>query len=114
MRTVPSYGNLDATSLADDPTMVEVEKVYCVDLRRFTETDRASLDTIYRALPGGCREHHTPMWFGGDQDRPPFLWASPEPPGVQVYGIVSPEAWREWDAAFTTALGTCSLPLRTL
>jgi hypothetical protein len=114
MRAVPFYDNLAAIS-EEDPSMVEIDRVYCVDVVAFTDADWTRLDDIYRSLPGHYRvAQSSPMWFGDDEDQLPFLWASIEPPGIQVYGILPPTAWAEWDQAFMTALNASTLPFRQL
>ena len=92
--------------------MVEIERIYCLDLDEFEDRHWSSLGEIYRSLPGGYRELQIPMWFGDDEEHLPFLSASVEPPGIQVYGILTREAWAEWDAAFMAALGASELPFR--
>jgi hypothetical protein len=52
------------------------------------------------------------MWFGTDEEAPPFLWASVEPPGLQVYGVLPLTSWNDWDAAFRAAVETAGLPVR--
>jgi hypothetical protein len=113
MRAVPFYDNLVAIS-EEDPSMVEIERVYCVDFDAFADADWSRLVDIYRSLPGHYRMAQTPMWFGDDEERLPFLWASVEPPGLQVYGVLPPTAWVEWDRAFMMALNASTLPFRQL
>ena len=50
------------------------------------------------------------MWFGQDEEHPPFLWASVEPPGLQVYGVVRAVDWQLWDATFRESIA--ELPFR--
>ena len=104
------YDNLEP--LADTLSLVEIERVYCLDLARFAEREWRRLDEIYRSLPGNYRFAQTAMWFGSDEENPPFLWASVEPPGLQVYGVLSLGDWTAWNHAFLTALGDGSLPFR--
>jgi hypothetical protein len=113
MRAVVFYDNL-ATVSEEDPSMVEVERIYCVDVDAFVQVDWSRLDDIYRSLPGDHRKTPLPMWFGDDEERLPFLWASAEPAGIQVYGILPPTEWAEWDRAFVTALNASELPRRHL
>jgi hypothetical protein len=108
---VSFYDNLSTVS-GEDPSMVEIERIYCVDIDAFEAAHWSRLDDIYRVLPGGYRKAALPMWFGDDEEQLPFLWASAEPPGIQVYGILPPTAWAEWDRAFMTALNASELPFR--
>ena len=88
--------------LHDNPEFVEIERVYCFAFDIFTDADWQSLNDIYNRLPerrtntpDGC-----PWWFGVDEESEPFLWASVEPPGLQVYGVLRPGDWIKWDTAF--------------
>jgi len=106
------YDNLAPVPAGEAPSLVEIERVYGLYFERFDERDWARLDQIYRALPGAYREAQTPMWFGSDEENPPFLWASVEPPGLQVCGVLPPEDWVAWHSAFISALDESSLPFR--
>lgn len=114
MLPVPFYDNIDPTPVGADRSIVEIERVYGFAFDRFEEVHWSALDAIYRSLPGAYRETETPMWFGSSEDTPPFLWASVEPTGLQVYGILPLQSWREWDSAFRTALAAACLPFRDL
>ena len=50
------------------------------------------------------------MWFGDDEDVPPFLWASVEPTGLQVHGVLPEADWCAWDERFRTE--AAGLPCR--
>jgi len=109
------YDNLAPTPCANvNPAMVEVERIYCFAFDHFGEREWLVLDAIYRRLPGDCRESRGPVWwwFGTDEESPPFLSASVEPPGLQVYGILPLASWVQWDAAFRAALEAACLPFR--
>lgn len=56
------------------------------------------------------RYRDVPWWFGDDEDVPPFLWASVEPTGLQVCGILPEAEWWTWDERFREAAG--DLPCR--
>jgi hypothetical protein len=112
-RTI-SYDNHAPTRYEDDPSMVEVGRIYCLDFDRFSTDHWSQLDTLYRTLPGNYRKRQNPMWFGSDEDAPPFLWASVEPPGLQVYGILPLQVWEAWDAEFATGLEAAAFPFRDL
>jgi hypothetical protein len=53
-----------------------------------------------------------PWWFGDDEDVPPFLVASVEPTGLQVYGVPPEADRRAWDERFRETVG--GLPGRAL
>ena len=93
---------------------VEIERVYCFDFHTFTDDDWQSLNRVYDRLPE--RQVDTPdrcpWWYGTDEESEPFLWASVEPPGLQVYGIVRRQDWRDWDSVFRSL--TEGLPKRRL
>lgn len=98
--TLPYYDNLEAISIDSVSCLVEVERVYSLDWDRFDEGHWQSLARIYAELPGAVRDHDGPMWFGDDEDFPPFLWASVEPPGLQVHGVLPEADWWAWDERF--------------
>ncbi|MGW3091154.1 hypothetical protein [Streptomyces sp. NPDC001108] len=93
---------LPGAPAADDVEhRVVVERVYGLAWRRFTPADWETLRQIYEGLPGwqplsgdGAR------WFSPTEDRDPHLWASVEPSGLQVAGVLTRGLWREWDARF--------------
>jgi hypothetical protein len=114
MSRVVFYDNLQAIPLPDEPELVEVERIYCVQFDRFSEDDWTRLDQIYRDLPGAYRENKIPFWYGDSEEAPVHLSASVEPPGIQVYGIIPLEQWKLWDAAFQKALAESTLPFRKL
>ena len=97
---VPFYDNLEATPIDGLSCLVEVERVYGLDWGRFGEDQWRELARIYEGLPGSLRLRDGPMWFGDDEDVPPFLGASVEPPGLQVYGVLPEADWRAWDERF--------------
>jgi len=87
----------------EDPDVVEVEWVYCLDYTHFGPPELALLHALYAALPGWRGWHdQQPYWFGADEAEVPHLWASLEPPGVQVAGVLRQSDWEAWDSAFQT------------
>ncbi len=110
---VPFYDNLEATLIDDVSCLVEVERVYCFDWARFDEGHWKGLSRIYEGLPGAVRPRDVPWWFGDDEDVPPFLGASVEPPGLQVHGILPEADWLAWDERFRSAAEGL-LPARVL
>ena len=108
---VPFHDNLVATPIDGLHCLVEVERVYGLDWGRFSEEDWRDLARIYEGLPGSLHSGDGPMWFGDDEDLPPFLGASVGPPGLRVYGILPEADWRAWDERFCTE--AAGLPCRT-
>lgn len=106
------YDNLEATPADDLPGLVEVERIYCFDWARFTKENWKELSRIYEDLPGSVRCKGIQWWFGEKEDAPPFLSASVEPPGLQVYGVLFAADWLAWDERFRTEAGI--LPMRAL
>ena len=97
---VPLYDNLEPTPIDGLTCLVEVERVYGLDWDRFGEIHWDALARIYEGLPGAVRERDGPMWFGDDEDVPPYLWASVEPTGLQVHGVLPEADWCAWDERF--------------
>ena len=107
------YDNL-REPLEDAPEWLEIERVYCLDFDRFNAGDWERLAQLYNKLPqrkpdspAGC-----PWWFGTNEELEPFLWASVEPPGLQVYGVLDPKDWEMWDCNFRAL--SAKLPKRVL
>lgn len=98
--TVPFHDNLEATPIDGLTCLVEVERVYGLDWGRFGDNDRRALAGIYEALPGAMRERDGLVWFGDDEDVPPFLRASEETTGLRVHGVLPEADWRAWDERF--------------
>ncbi|MDR3620627.1 MAG: hypothetical protein P4L85_14845 [Paludisphaera borealis] len=108
--TVPFYDNLEAEPVDGLSCLVEVERIYGFDWGRFEEDHWRELSRVYESLPGEVRLHAMPWWFGDDEDVPPFLSASVEPPGLQVYGVLPEADWWAWDEQFRSRAAT--LPCR--
>ncbi len=98
--TVPFYDNLEPTPIDGLTCLVEVERVYGLDWDRFDENHWETLARVYEGLPGALRHRDGPMWFGDDEDVPPFLCASVEPTGLQVHGVLPEADWWAWDERF--------------
>ncbi|RKT85708.1 hypothetical protein SAMN05421805_1011445 [Saccharopolyspora antimicrobica] len=97
------YDNADANPV--------VERVYCLAWAEFTDEDWAALGRIYRDLPGW--QPGSPdiaRWFAPDDDAEQHLWASVEPSGLQVGGLLSADAWQAWDGQFRRAVVDAGLP----
>ncbi|HJL40642.1 MAG TPA: hypothetical protein RMG48_05005 [Myxococcales bacterium LLY-WYZ-16_1] len=80
--------------------LLEVDRVYRLDFDRFTKVDWDNLMDIYRSLPGWIPTDDLPRWFRRDEEQPPFLSASVEPPGLQVSGQLVRGEWEAWDRQF--------------
>ncbi len=108
------YDNLEPTPIDGLSCLVEVERIYGFDWGRFGAADWDALARSYEGLPGGMSwsPDELPMWFGDDEDLPPFLSASVEPSGLQVFGVLPEADWLAWDARFLAA--TAELPARDL
>lgn len=85
----------------DDHKIIDVERIYCFDWDLCSDSHMKKLDRIYTELPEyygyavGC-----PYWFGDDDNRIPHVWASVEPPGLQVAGVLARKDWEAWHQAF--------------
>lgn len=114
---IPHYDNLEPTPVGGLTCMVAVERVYALDWDLFDEDDWRRLSKLCEELPGAMPGPSglpggLACWFGDDEDVPPFLSASVEPPGLQVYGILPEADWGAWDARFRKAAER--LPVRPL
>jgi len=107
---VPFYDNLEATPIDGLSCLVEVERIYGLDWDRFDDEHWRGLTRVYEGLPGAVRHRDVPWWFGDDEDVPPFLWASVEPTGLQVHGVLPEADWWAWDERFREAAS--GLPCR--
>ena len=97
-----------------DPSWLDIERIYCFDWDAFTDSDWKQLGSIYSLLPGyesNCTD--LPRWFSPvDDPQGGYLWASVEPPGLQVAGTLHKESWLDWDKRFRGAIE--ALPFRRL
>ncbi len=74
--------------------------------RHFEPEHWRRLSSLYETLPGWLGGgFDLPRWFGLNEGRPPFLWASVEDFGLEVSGIVLPVHWQGWWDAFLTGCG---------
>ena len=93
-----------------DAEFVDFERVYCLDFSSFTEENWNDLEQIYNKLPGTRYLKGVPYWFGVDENEPPYLWVSVEPPGLQVVGVLLLNDWLKWDESFRNQVEASSLP----
>ena len=87
----------------------EIERIYCLLFDSFSESDWAMLGAIYQQLPRPQPSDSVPHWFGFEASGN-YLWASVEPPGLQVAGRLPAADWLAWEAAFHQQLQASSLP----
>ena len=66
--------------------------------------DWQKLAVVYQQLPAFCGNDDSgcPNWYGRDGD-PRYLWASVEPSGLLVEGMLDEPEWQSWDVAFRAA-----------
>jgi hypothetical protein len=95
------YYDNDTQHIASVGELKPVERVYAIQFSEFTEAHTKHLDQVYRSLPEfrGYGTDGTPSWFGSEA-LPPFLWASVEPSGLLVHGLLSSAQWVAWDTHF--------------
>ena len=96
----------------DRPGVADLDRIYCFDWDRFGDAEWAVLAEAYPRLPGWAGNHPVPCWFGTYFEEPPCLWASVEPPGLQIGGTVPVADWLAWEPAFGAAVA--ELPFRSL
>ncbi|MCY9580708.1 hypothetical protein [Paenibacillus alvei] len=91
----------DNSELKDEP-IVHIDRVYCLDFSQFTNDSWDRLAEIYSLLPSQICIHHIgqPCWFGEEGKTDYFLWASVEPSGLQIAGILKSSDWNEWECKF--------------
>lgn len=94
------YDN-DAQDIPSSGEFQPVEMVYTIRFSEFTDAHLVRLNEIYQSLPEymGYGKDGIPYWFGVG-DSPPFIWASVEPSGLLVHGMLSSRQWLTWDTQF--------------
>ena len=95
-----------------DAKFIEIERIYCINFDDFNEEQWEELTQIYNRLPGARYQKDVPYWYGVNENRPPYLWVSVEPPGLQVVGSLPLKDWLRWDESFQKQLESSSLPIR--
>ena len=83
---------------------VEIDRVYCLGWQRFGDLEWSALDRIYRGLPGWVGYRDVPYWFGADAEDVSHLFASVEPSGLQVCGVLPASDWLAWASQFEAAI----------
>ncbi len=94
----------DNRALFVDPGTADIDRVYCLDWHQFGHLEWATLDRIYRALPGWVGYRDVPFWFGIDVEELPHLFASVEPSGLQICGVLPASDWLPWVSRFEEAI----------
>ena len=91
----------DNSNSIDADGFLEIDRVYCLRLGDFTDSDWAVLSERYKTLPRWCGpgEHGFPCWFGS-AEKAPYLIASVEPSGLQIFGAVPPDSLERWHESF--------------
>lgn len=85
-----------AEGYASETLRWTVEEMYVFDWDAFEPRHRQALEAAYARLPGWLGFDGMPRWFGRDEALGPCLWASVEPPGLQVWGILEPPTFEGW------------------
>jgi hypothetical protein len=98
----------------DNTGTVSFERIYCLRFYDFTPENWQELARIYDQLPGKRYEKGVPYWFGDNESKSPHLWASVEPSGLQVAGLLPLADWQQWDEAFRQQIEASSLPISEL
>lgn len=99
-----------AAALPGCSVLLGIEEMYRLDWDRFTDRDYERLQRIYAALPGWVAGADLPRWFSVDEQEA-HLWASVEPPGLQVGGLLDPSRFERWHADFLAR--TAELPFQS-
>ena len=93
----------------DSGSIREIERIYCFRFDSFSESDWSTLNTIYDKLPSPQASKTVPYWFGKEEIGN-YLWASVEPPGLQVAGTLREADWLAWEAIFNEQVENSTLP----
>lgn len=92
---------------------VTFDRVYMIDGYKFTEDDCVRLEAIYSQLPGYLADAGYPYWFGQDEDGI-YLWASPEPSGLQFCGRVNMKDFINWETQWHMLLAQADFPFKQI
>ena len=93
----------------DSGSIREIERIYCFLFDSFSESDWNILGAIYSKLPNPQPSNMVPYWFGTEETGN-YLWASVEPPGLQVAGKLRAADWLTWESSFYEQVQNSSLP----
>jgi hypothetical protein len=92
----------------DDPNTAVVDRVYCLDFHRFGDKEWTHLSRVYRELPGWCDNTNGPFRFGTNDHDIPHLYASVEPSGLHICGILPVTDWLRWSSEFANGISELS------
>ncbi len=79
---------------------IKIDRVYCLDFNDFHKDTWDKLADIYSKLPKQIINNSVPSWFGEEGKSENYLYASVEPSGLQVVGVLNSEDWFVWEAIF--------------
>ena len=79
---------------------IKIDRVYCLDFSNFSEDTWDTLADIYSKLPKQIINNHVQGWFGEEGESEYYLYASVEPSGLQIVGVLSSDDWFAWEAIF--------------
>lgn len=85
-------------------TIVHVEGLVPFDFSSFDAMPE--MEKALSRLPSFLAGQGPFRFFGSDESRPPFLWASHEAPGLHVAGTLHEKHWSAWVTAFEQATST--------
>lgn len=85
-------------------TILRVEGLVPFDFSSFDALP--AMEEVLSRLPSFLAGQGPFRFFGSDESRPPFLWASHEAPGLHIAGVLHEKRWSAWAAAFEQATAT--------
>lgn len=90
---------------------VNLDRIYALDENRFSPQDYVKLGEIYSQLEGYLPDAEEACWFGRENEMY-CLWASWEPPGLQITGHVPLKKFTAWEKLFHELLDESGLPFK--
>lgn len=79
---------------------IRIDRVYCLDFSKFSGDTWEDLAVIYTKLPKQIKSNTVSGWFGEEEKSVNYLYASVEPSGLQIVGVLSSDDWFSWEAVF--------------
>ncbi len=92
----------------DENNIVFIDRIYGLEFNQFNESLWNKLMKVYASLPNHI-EASMPCWYGIEGKDEIYLWASVEPSGLQVSGVLHYSDWEKWESKFNSALSTFPL-----
>ncbi|WP_379320273.1 hypothetical protein [Paenibacillus puldeungensis] len=89
----------DNSEIINEPK-IRIDRVYCLDFSNFSEETWDKLAVIYSKLPMQIINNNVQAWFGEEGKSEYYLYASVEPSGLQIVGVLSSDDWFTWEAIF--------------